>query len=99
MTSLSLTATLSIFCSTLVGAVFLLTGCIKALAPSSAIRFFAKLGVTNWKHLRVVVWVSAVAECVLGTALMARAFPSWLFPGAIVLLIAFVVLTAWNAKK
>jgi hypothetical protein len=82
-----------------VGVVFLLTGCIKALAPSSMIRYFVKLGVTDLTRLRIIVWVSAVAECVLGAALVARAFPSWLFPGTVVLCIAFVVLTAWNRDQ
>jgi hypothetical protein len=94
-----LTAILSIFSSTLVGVVFLLTGCIKALAPSSMVRYFVQLGVTDLTRLRIIVWVSAVAECVLGAALVARAFPSWLFPGTLVLCIAFVVLTAWNRDQ
>ncbi len=46
-----------------------------------------------------MVWLSAVGECLLGTALAVRAFPAWLFPGTLLLLIAFVGLTLWGAKK
>jgi hypothetical protein len=94
-----LTAFLSILCSTLVGALFLLTGGIKALAPSTVVAYFSKLGVTDWTQLRLIVWVSAVAECLLGTALLVRAFPAWLFPGAIGLLSAFAAFTGWSARK
>jgi hypothetical protein len=96
---MSLTPILSILCSTLLGAVFLLTGGIKALAPSLVFDYFAKLGVRDLRQLRILVWLSAVGECLLGVALLVRAFPAWLFPGTIVLLIAFVALTLLGSKK
>jgi hypothetical protein len=96
---MSAAVVVSIVCSTLAGCVFLLTGCIKALAPSWLVRYLFKLGVKGWPRIRVISWVSAVAECVLGTALILRMFPAWLFPGAILLLIAFSIFTGWSATK
>ncbi|HKD10218.1 MAG TPA: MauE/DoxX family redox-associated membrane protein [Bryobacteraceae bacterium] len=96
---MDLTAVFSTLCSTLAGCVFLFTGCIKVLAPSSSVSYLFKLGLKSFPLIRTLVWISAVAECVLGTALILRFSPAWLFPGAILLLIAFSLLTAWNAAK
>ncbi len=96
---MDLTAVFSTLCSTLAGCVFLLTGCIKVLAPSWSVRYLFKLGLNSFPLIRTLVWISAVAECVLGMALILRFSPAWLFPGTILLLIAFSLLTAWNARK
>jgi hypothetical protein len=73
---MDLTAVFSTLCSTLAGCVFLLTGCIKVLAPSWSVRYLFKLGLNSFPLIRTLFWISAVAECVLGMALILRFSPA-----------------------
>ena len=99
----SLASILSALASLGVGCVLLLAGLLKLLSPSAFIRH---LSILNSK-LRAALpqaalrWISgllATAECVLGVAVLVRAFPNWLFPFCLGVFVVFGVVTISSAS-
>lgn len=74
---------------------------MKLLSPSAFLRHISNLNPQAIQRLPQVVLSSitgllAVAECVLGVALLVRMFPDRVFPFCIVVLIVFGAVTAWS---
>lgn len=82
----------------IVGAVFLVTGIVKALSSKSFIN-----QVFRYELPQQVVPATAITfiglECALGLALLLHEFPQWLVPGTIFLLLCLSALTIWATSS
>ncbi|MDZ7970332.1 MAG: hypothetical protein RM368_36295 [Nostoc sp. DedSLP03] len=89
---------LSVISSFVVGSVFLVTGVVKALAPTRFIIHISQLQLLPQKANIGAAIAFTILECVLGVALILRLFPQWLFLGTIVLLLLLSSLTYWSTS-
>jgi hypothetical protein len=83
------------FSTAIVGVVFLLTGVIKALSSEKFITTVFRYGLLPVQAVGAVAVTFIGLECSLGIALILHAFPDWLVPGTIVLIVILSVLTTW----
>ena len=85
----------------IVGAIFLITGIVKALSSGSFINHVFRYGLLP-QRLNIVV-PTAIAfiglECALGAALILHEFPQWLVPGTMILLVCLSALTIWGTSS
>ncbi|MGF2040163.1 MAG: peroxiredoxin family protein [Nostoc sp. CmiVER01] len=89
---------LSVISSLVVGSVFLVTGVVKALAPTRFIIHISHLQLFPPKVNIGAAIAFTILECILGIALILRLFPQWLFLGTIVLLLLLSSLTYWSTS-
>ncbi len=90
---------LSYFSTLIVGAIFLVTGIVKALNSKSFIRHTARYGLLSGKVVPETAIGFIGLECALGVALLLHEFPEWLVPGSIVLLLCLSALTIWATSS
>ncbi|MDM9586317.1 MauE/DoxX family redox-associated membrane protein [Nostoc sp. GT001] len=89
---------LSVISSLVVGSVFLVTGVVKALAPTRFLIHISQLQLLPPKVNIGAAIAFTILECILGVALILRLFPQWLFLGTIVLLLLLSSLTYWSTS-
>jgi hypothetical protein len=82
------------FSTFIVGAVFLVTGIVKALSSESFINQVFRYDLPP-RAVQPIAITFIGLECTLGTALILHEFPEWLVPGTIGLIICLSVLTTW----
>lgn len=86
---------IAIFCTFIVGAVFLVTGVVKALSSKSFIELIFKYGLLP-PQLAIPTAITFIGlECALGVALILHEFPQWFVPGTIILILCLSASTAW----
>jgi len=90
---------LSYFSTLIVGAIFLVTGIVKALNSKSFILHTFKYGLLPFKVVPATATGFIGLECALGVALLLHEFPEWLVPGAAVLLLCLSALTIWATSS
>ncbi len=83
----------------IVGAVFFVTGIIKALSSEKFIEQIFRYDALPQKIVPSTAILFIGLECALGTGLMLHAFPQWLVPGTIALLIGLSMLTIWSTSS
>ena len=83
--------------TSIVGAVFLVTGIMKALNAKAFITHVFSYGILPPRLLTPIAIGYIGMECALGMALILQAFLSWLIPGALALLLGLSTLTLWAA--
>jgi hypothetical protein len=84
---------------TLVGATFLWSGAIKALAPHGFRNHLAQLKWFPPRLIRSTVTVAAALESAWGVALIAGVAPRLVLPATAVLLAALTVVTVWTVRS
>ena len=84
--------------SALVGAVFLVTGGLKALDAGRFLREVRRFRLLPPSWERPATLVVAVGECALGAALLTQ-MSAWLYPLTAVVLVGFFVVTAWGVRS
>ncbi|MHC5745470.1 MAG: peroxiredoxin family protein [Nostoc sp.] len=89
---------ISLISSLVVGSVFLVTGVVKAVAPTRFIIHISQLQLFPQKVNIGAAIAFTILECVIGIALILRLFPQWLFIGTIVLLLLLSSLTYWSTS-
>jgi hypothetical protein len=82
----------------IVGMVFLVTGAVKALSSESFMTQMFKYGLPDFLVPPLAIAFIGL-ECSLGTALILHAFPEWLVPGTIVLILLLSALTTWAVSS
>lgn len=86
---------IAILCTFIVGAVFLVTGVVKALSSKSFIELVFRYGLLpQWLAIPTAITFIGL-ECALGVALILHEFPQWLVPGTIILILCLSVSTIW----
>ena len=86
---------LTIVCTFIVGAVFLVTGVVKALSSKSFIELVFRYGLLP-RQLVIPTAITFIGlECALGVALILHEFPQWLVPGTIILILCLSASTIW----
>ncbi|MEO5902693.1 MAG: MauE/DoxX family redox-associated membrane protein, partial [Gemmatimonadaceae bacterium] len=83
----------------LVGATFIYTGIIKAIAPHTFQNHLSSLGYIPWKLQRLAVTAAAGAEAAWGVALLAGAAPALFYPATIVLLAVLTSISWWGVRS
>lgn len=86
---------IAIFCTFIVGAVFLVTGVVKALSSKSFIQLIFKYGLLPPQLVIPTAITFIGLECALGVALILYEFPQDLVPGTIILILCLSASTAW----
>lgn len=87
------------FCTLIVGAVFLITGMVKALSSRQFIWHVFRYGLLPPRIVPLMAISFIGLECALGVALILHEFPQWLVPGSIVLLLGLSALTLWSTSS
>lgn len=85
----------AIFCTFIVGSVFLVTGVVKALSSKSFIELIFKYSLLPSQFVIPTAITFIGLECALGVALILHEFPQWLVPGTIILILCLSASTAW----
>lgn len=81
---------------TLIGAVLLLAGLLKAYEPNTFIQQIGEYEIlTNLALIKTLAWTLIAVECGLGAALIAGLWRRWALPAAIVLLVIFIGAVGW----
>ena len=98
-----LASVLSVLSSLGAGCVFLLAGILKLLSPSAFLRHVTNLKLPlvrglPWAAMASIAGLLAVAECVLGVALLVRIFPDRVFPFSVGVLAVLGAVTIWSAS-
>ncbi len=83
----------------IVGATFLWTAVIKAIAPHIFYQHLSALGWIPYRFLWPAVIASAAFEAGWGVALIAGLSPEWLLPATILLLAGFSVISWWGVRS
>lgn len=83
----------------IVGAVFLVTGVVKALSSEQFIRLIFRYRLLPSQVVPPTAVTFIGLECALGVALLLHSFPQWLVPGSIVLLLCLSALTIWATSS
>lgn len=94
----SIMYSISLISSLVVGSIFLVTGVVKALAPTRFLIHISQLQLFPQKVNIGAAIAFTIIECVLGISLILRLFPQWLFIGTIVLLLLLSSLTYWSTS-
>lgn len=85
----------AIVCTFIVGAVFLVTGVVKALSSKSFIELLFRYGLLpQWLTIPTAITFIGL-ECALGVALILHEFPQWLVSGTIILILCLSASTIW----
>jgi hypothetical protein len=87
---------LSAFASVVIGAVFLLTGLVKTLAPTPFVSHLSQLTSLSGRPLVGAACFFTILECLTGAVLICRVYGSWTFPAAIGLLVVLSAVSVWN---
>lgn len=86
---------IAILCTFIVGAVFLVTGVVKALSSKSFIELIFRYDLLpQWLAIPTAITFIGL-ECALGVALILHEFPQWLVPGTIILILCLSASTVW----
>ncbi len=83
----------------LVGATFIYTGIIKAIAPHTFQNHLSSLGWIPWKLQRPAVTAAAGVEGAWGIALLAGAAPALFYPATIALLVVLTTISWWGVRS
>lgn len=83
----------------IVGATFIYTGIIKAIAPHTFQNHLSSLGWIPWKFLRPAVTAAAGLEAAWGLALVTGAAPAVFYPATIALLAILTAISWWGVRS
>lgn len=84
---------------TVVGAIFIWSGAIKALAPHGFRNHLAQLKWIPTLLIRSAVTVAAAIETAWGVALIAGVVPRFVLPATAILLAALTIVTVWTIRS
>jgi thioredoxin-related protein len=86
------------FSTAIVGAVFLVTGVVKALSSEKFITTVFRYGLLPIKLVTPTAIAFIGIECMWGVALILHEFPSWLVPTSILSILILSALTTWSVS-